>query len=303
MSRRGVQADEVWAAADALLAERVRPTIERVRMQLGRGSPNTIAPMLESWFATLGPRLGLVDQEPEREGVPEAVRQAMNAVWLAAQEGARTHLAAEMATEREQLVDQRTALQAAEAESARKQEALQQRTEALEESLVLARSQLADQAGQIERLQQDLRGRDKELASTRESLVNLVRDRDDERRRHEEQLQAHAHERERIQERAAGSERRHLEEVDRARQAAKDAQRNLAECERRLEAARSESDQVRQSLGKQAQDAQLENAALRERLAAAEQRGLDLLAQLQAFRYAPAPKPRKRVRPTKPAPA
>jgi hypothetical protein len=58
-STRGVQQDEVSAAADTLLAECLRPTIERVRMKIGRGSPNTVAPMLETWFADLGVRLGV----------------------------------------------------------------------------------------------------------------------------------------------------------------------------------------------------------------------------------------------------
>jgi hypothetical protein len=43
---RGVQLEEVWASADAVLAQGERPTIERVRQHLGRGSPNTVAPML-----------------------------------------------------------------------------------------------------------------------------------------------------------------------------------------------------------------------------------------------------------------
>lgn len=37
-SSRGVQQHEVDAAADALVAERLRPTIERVRAKIGRGS-------------------------------------------------------------------------------------------------------------------------------------------------------------------------------------------------------------------------------------------------------------------------
>ena len=56
-STRGVQQDDVWSAADDLIAEGLRPTIERVRQKIGRGSPNTVSPMLESWFATLAPRL------------------------------------------------------------------------------------------------------------------------------------------------------------------------------------------------------------------------------------------------------
>ena len=54
---RGVQMEEVWAAADAVLALGERPTIERVRLQLGRGSPNTVGPMLDGWFGSLAGRL------------------------------------------------------------------------------------------------------------------------------------------------------------------------------------------------------------------------------------------------------
>ncbi len=55
---RGVQTEEVWAAADAVLAQGERPTIERVRQQLGRGSPNTVGPMLDGWYGSLAKRLG-----------------------------------------------------------------------------------------------------------------------------------------------------------------------------------------------------------------------------------------------------
>jgi len=54
---RGVQEAQVWEAADTLLQEGLRPTIERVRQKIGSGSPNTVSPMLERWFATLGKRL------------------------------------------------------------------------------------------------------------------------------------------------------------------------------------------------------------------------------------------------------
>jgi Plasmid replication region DNA-binding N-term len=55
---RGIQEPQVWQAADALLHDGLRPTIERVRQKIGSGSPKTVSPMLERWFATLGQRLG-----------------------------------------------------------------------------------------------------------------------------------------------------------------------------------------------------------------------------------------------------
>lgn len=75
-SSRGVQQYEVDAAADALVAERQRPTIERVRQKLGRGSPNTIAPMLEAWFGTLAPRLGVTAIDDGEGSMPAEVRDA-----------------------------------------------------------------------------------------------------------------------------------------------------------------------------------------------------------------------------------
>ena len=81
-STRGVQQEDVWGAADALIAEGLRPTIERVRQKMGRGSPNTVSPMLEAWFATLGSRLGVVVDTKEGAGkMPAALQQAMSKLW------------------------------------------------------------------------------------------------------------------------------------------------------------------------------------------------------------------------------
>ncbi|EIM31599.1 Plasmid replication region DNA-binding protein [Leptothrix ochracea L12] len=54
---RGITANDVWQAADELLQAGERPTIERVRLKMGRGSPNTVSPHLDGWFASLGARL------------------------------------------------------------------------------------------------------------------------------------------------------------------------------------------------------------------------------------------------------
>jgi hypothetical protein len=64
---------DVFRAADELLVEGHRPTIDRVRMKLGRGSPNTINDHLDAWWTKLGSRLrDLPGQEfpqlPERIG-------------------------------------------------------------------------------------------------------------------------------------------------------------------------------------------------------------------------------------------
>ena len=49
----GISEQDVFEAADKLLARGERPTIERVRNELGRGSPNTVNRLLDGWWTTL----------------------------------------------------------------------------------------------------------------------------------------------------------------------------------------------------------------------------------------------------------
>jgi hypothetical protein len=74
---RGVQQEEVAQAADALLAQGLKPTIERVRQRLGGGSPNTVSPMLDVWFAALAARMADAS-EPAEDDLPPSLRGAWN---------------------------------------------------------------------------------------------------------------------------------------------------------------------------------------------------------------------------------
>lgn len=88
-SGRGIQQEDVWKAADELLLEGQRPTIERIRLRIGRGSPNTISPMLENWFAILGKRInGTSFNQKNTITAPEPVEQAIRHVWALALEQA-----------------------------------------------------------------------------------------------------------------------------------------------------------------------------------------------------------------------
>ncbi|UXH76207.1 DNA-binding protein [Roseateles amylovorans] len=86
---RGITEDEVWKACDALLLEGARPTIERVRQKLGRGSPNTVSPMLETWFKHLGGRIKDPRAFSAPASMPDPVYQAAQHLWEAAQAEAR----------------------------------------------------------------------------------------------------------------------------------------------------------------------------------------------------------------------
>ncbi|MCP5285459.1 MAG: DNA-binding protein [Burkholderiaceae bacterium] len=86
---RGITENDVWTACDALLVSGSRPTIERVRHHLGRGSPNTVGPHLDTWFKGLGARI----QDPAAfaapSGVPDPVHAAASQLWEVAQAEAR----------------------------------------------------------------------------------------------------------------------------------------------------------------------------------------------------------------------
>ncbi len=46
---KGITQEQVSAAADALVTAGERPTVEKIRAQLGTGSPNTVTRMLDTW--------------------------------------------------------------------------------------------------------------------------------------------------------------------------------------------------------------------------------------------------------------
>jgi chromosome segregation ATPase len=78
---RGISQTDVWNACDALLLEGARPTIERVRLKIGSGSPNTVSPYLETWFRHLGGRIKDPGAFSAPSDVPDPVQQAAKHFW------------------------------------------------------------------------------------------------------------------------------------------------------------------------------------------------------------------------------
>jgi hypothetical protein len=79
---RGITQSDVSHAADSLLRAGERPTIDKVRAKIGRGSPNTINPMLDAWWKTLSARLDAGPQALHR--LPESVAHIAEALWMQA---------------------------------------------------------------------------------------------------------------------------------------------------------------------------------------------------------------------------
>lgn len=77
----GVPETEVFAAADAVLARGERPTVERVRTEVGRGSPARVGQLLEQWWEQLARRLKGHALLPE---LPGEVAGAFTEAWRVA---------------------------------------------------------------------------------------------------------------------------------------------------------------------------------------------------------------------------
>ena len=134
---RGITAADVDRAADSLLRAGSRPTIERVRLELGRGSPNTINPLLDAWWQRLAGRLDAGPAALHR--LPEPVLHAAEALWLQCLDDARrrTQLEAQgsrkaLARDRQDLEVQSHVLGIREAELKARIEAAEQRAARLE---------------------------------------------------------------------------------------------------------------------------------------------------------------------------
>jgi Plasmid replication region DNA-binding N-term len=171
---RGIQEGDVWAAADALLLEGQRPTIERVRLKGGRGSPNTVSPFLETWFKHL----------------PDPVQKAAKHFWDAAltrgdfDERLREGLASAVVNveaEKEKAAQANAAAFEAVAKASRLQGELEdhvQRLDASQQALAAERARLEEVRGSLTSAHERLRATEArsaaELAELRQQLEAAV---------------------------------------------------------------------------------------------------------------------------------
>jgi len=170
---RGVTQDQVTRAADALLARGERPTIEKVRAQLGTGSPNTLLRLIDVWWADLAKRLACETRLPD---LPADVAAAFKAAWtIACEQGAA--IADKAVSETRDALEQQRILMAAERlrwsadiESARSDLAAAQGAQASTEA------RLADHQRLVEQLQAELRDVKAQRDKLHEQADILVQD-------------------------------------------------------------------------------------------------------------------------------
>lgn len=225
---RGIQYSDVALAADALLQEGVRPTIERIRLKIGRGSPNTVGPLLEQWFSSLGARIYPGSSASEaQESIPQEVREAMATLWSVAQSQAQQLAESALQTREAALEADRQALKA-EAEALEQTRArVQERAAWLEQALAQADAQLKESHAQQQQLQGVLAERGREIQALTQALTQA--------QAANTQLQTLFHQTQadhqtamrEAESRHTGNERRWMAELDRARQEARKAEQAL----------------------------------------------------------------------------
>lgn len=285
-STRGVQQDEVWAVADALIAEGQRPTIERVRQRLGRGSPNTVSPMLEAWFTTLGKRLGVTEPQNDSKGIPTIVSQSISKIWEVALHQAHNEASQNVSKVNEALAVERAELDEREAKLVQRDLVLKEREKASNEALELANRQFSELSTRFSELQNQLQQRENELLQLRATHSSLQSSMQSNNRKHEETVKLLNLERQQLEERNDLNHRRLLQDLDRSRQELKQAKTVSDESERRSENARKELEAVNVALTEKLRLSQPEVATLHQALKTAKERSTELRGLLDEQRIA-----------------
>ena len=216
---RGVQMEDVWAAADAVLNQGERPTIERVRQQLGRGSPNTVGPMLDGWYGSLAKRLltpgeALDSTQEPGEQLPGPVLRAAKTLWGRALQHAQDGATAAMAQAQAELDKQAEDLKQAQQELDQERQRLQDRSEAFAVVMQAKDAQITEAAGQARELHAQLQACQSQLDEARAQIIQLQQAAEAQRLRHESAEAEHRAERLRLEERGQANERRLNTDVD-----------------------------------------------------------------------------------------
>lgn len=270
MARPGITQEQVNATADALLRAGERPTVERVRSQLGTGSPNTLIRLLDDWWRQLGDRLHRVEAKLALPGAPEAVVDAASTLWTQALVAAEATVVARMAPEQAAIETARTVL--AQDRLAMAEREAQHATEltGLRHQLSLAQSQLADAQALLTQQAQHLSDLQSQRESLQHQLAQLAGTLVAEQQHRTAQEAAHSAERDRAAKLLESVENRAFSDIDHAREEAK-------KLTSQVQAQQRERAQITRQLTLLQDD----NAALKRALAAAEAKATALQSEVE----------------------
>ncbi|WP_052673027.1 DNA-binding protein [Pseudomonas sp. ES3-33] len=150
-----VSDEDIFAAADAILASGRNATPERVRAQLGRGNPVRIGALLDQWWAQLLGRL-------RQDTLPATLTQALGLLWEQATAQGRQDAEQALAHQRQAWVEDRCVME----------KAFAKQRQALEQRLTQERQALADQRQRLLRSNEQWRER---LRQSRETAKDAKR--------------------------------------------------------------------------------------------------------------------------------
>jgi DNA repair exonuclease SbcCD ATPase subunit len=246
----GVPENEVFAAADAVLSRGERPTVERVRLELGRGSPARVGGLLDQWWARLAERLS---GETRLPALPGEVSQAFVSVWQQAIHLAQCVAEQELDKQREVVAAERERVAAVEEQA--RQDAAQFRQQTVE--AVAGRQTVETRLADLELLLAQRQTQIEDLQQQREDLLRERGEAQQQSRILQQELQALRlkAEQERIEQESyvRGVEDRAHREVDHAREDGKAMMiqlkatgRQVEQLQRRLESIQGELSQSRQ---------------------------------------------------------
>ena len=224
----GITETDVWTAADALLLEGARPTIERIRQKIGRGSPNTVSPYLDTWFKSLGLRIKDPGAFSAPAALPDPIRQAAKHFWETALAAARGELAEEITTARAALETEAEGLESLKLALKARETFLEGQLAAKEQTLGIAQANAVELRERLKQLEDELRERGEQLTLTTNERNELRDNLSETLKRHDVDREAWAMERRELEARHHAAEHRWVEEVDRARQEAKKLEADLA---------------------------------------------------------------------------
>ena len=189
---RGITEQDVFTTADELLTQGQRPTIERIRVTLGRGSPNTVNRHLDAWWAALSTRL---TAQKAQNGLPGVVQSLANKLWETALAQSRAKAGQDNELAVQQQIELNKQLQ-------QQHEALDRDRAALDKAIPMLKEEL--QASRVQ-----LQGRDRRISELETELKRLTTD----LRRAESELGRRQADLDKAQARAAGNEKHLMEKL------------------------------------------------------------------------------------------
>lgn len=221
----GITENDVWKAADALLLEGQRPTIERVRQKIGRGSPNTVQPHLDSWFRGLGARIRDPKIFAAPSSTPDPVTQVAEHLWQVALSEARASVEQDYAARMEALALDRRHLEDERQAFREKEREIQARYDAAKAERNLMASQLEEMRQREATAQLAFSGANAHVTQLSEALRTARMQLDEARGSFDRERRA-------LQEQSRQQETHWLMEIDRLRLSVREAKSQAEALER-----------------------------------------------------------------------